>query len=63
MKRPSWLGAVAAGVMLGLAQLTKFSMLLLYAVWPFLWLVRLLLTVPESPDSPGGPRWALPTAS
>jgi 4-amino-4-deoxy-L-arabinose transferase-like glycosyltransferase len=47
MKRPSWLMAVAAGVVLGLAQLTKFSMLLLYAVWPFLWLVRLLLVVPR----------------
>ena len=29
--------------MLGLAQLTKFTMLLLYAVWPFLWLVWLVL--------------------
>ena len=36
--RAGW--AVAAGIVLGLAQFTKFSMLLLYAVWPFLWLVR-----------------------
>jgi hypothetical protein len=44
LRSPSWRMAAAAGVLLGLAQLTKFSMLLLYAVWPFLWLVRLLLT-------------------
>jgi Dolichyl-phosphate-mannose-protein mannosyltransferase len=43
LHQPSWRWAAAAGVMLGLAQLTKFTMLLLYAVWPFLWLVRLVL--------------------
>ena len=48
LQQPSWRWAAAAGVMLGLAQLTKFSMLLLYAVWPFLWLVRLVLVDPES---------------
>lgn len=48
MTRPTWPAAVAAGFMLGLAQLTKFSMLLLYAVWPFLWLVRLALAVPRA---------------
>jgi Dolichyl-phosphate-mannose-protein mannosyltransferase len=48
LRRPSWRLAVAAGVLLGVAQLTKFSMLLLYAVWPFLWLVRLLLVTPRA---------------
>ncbi len=48
LQRPSWLRAVAAGALLGLAQLTKFSMLLLYAVWPLLWVVRLLLAVPRA---------------
>lgn len=43
LRRPGWGGAAASGVALGLAQLTKFSMLLLYFVWPFLWLVRLVL--------------------
>lgn len=47
LRSPSWARAVAAGVLLGLAQLTKFSLLLLYLVWPFLWLVRLALTVPR----------------
>ena len=54
LKQPSWLGAVAAGVMLGLAQLTKFSMLLLYAVWPFLWLVRLAPDRAASPARQAG---------
>ncbi len=35
--------AILAGVGLGVAQLSKFSMLLLYAVWPFLWLIRAVL--------------------
>ena len=49
---PSWRRAMAAGVMLGLAELTKFSMLLLYAVWPFLWLVRLILADAADPACP-----------
>ena len=48
LRSPTWPKAVAAGVMLGLAELTKFSMLLLYAVWPLLWLVRLSLVGPRT---------------
>jgi hypothetical protein len=48
LDRPSGKRAVAAGVMLGLAQLSKFSMLLLYGVWPFLWLVRWLMVGPSA---------------
>ncbi len=48
LRSPSWPKAVAAGVLLGLAELTKFSMLVLYAVWPFLWLVRLILATPRA---------------
>jgi len=44
----TWKWAAMAGVALGLAQLTKFSMLVLYAVWPFLWLVHLVLAVPKN---------------
>src|SRR5262249_46654885 len=29
-----------AGLLLGIAQLSKFSMLLLYAVWPLLWVAH-----------------------
>lgn len=35
---PTWRRATLAGLVLGLAQLTKFSMLLLYPLWPVLWL-------------------------
>jgi hypothetical protein len=48
LRRPSWGRAAAAGVALGLAQLSKFSMLLLYLVWPFLWVVRLALVAAEA---------------
>jgi hypothetical protein len=48
LQKPSWRWAVAAGIALGAAQLTKFSMVLLYAVWPFFWLVRLSLGVPKT---------------
>jgi hypothetical protein len=48
LQKPSWGRALAAGILLGLAELTKFSMLLLYAVWPFLWLVQLALVWPRA---------------
>ncbi len=47
LHQPAWFRAVIAGTALGLAALTKFSMLVLYAVWPFLWLVNLALAVPR----------------
>ncbi len=47
LEKATWRWAVAAGVALGIAQLSKFSMLVLYAVWPFLGLVRLGLVVPR----------------
>ena len=34
--------------MLGLAQLTKFTMILLYVIWPVLWLVWMALVIPEA---------------
>jgi dolichyl-phosphate-mannose--protein O-mannosyl transferase len=52
LERPGWMWVAAAGVVLGLAQLTKFSMLLLYAVWPFLWLVRLEPWLTRAQSSP-----------
>ena len=63
LRKPSWRWAVAAGVLLGLAQLTKFSMLLLYAVWPFLWLVRLILVTPRQELAPPSAPSVSPTAS
>ncbi|QEH33075.1 hypothetical protein OJF2_15720 [Aquisphaera giovannonii] len=45
LRKPNWLRGAAAGVLLGLAQLTKFSMLALYVVWPFLAVIWLMLAV------------------
>ncbi|WP_435007070.1 ArnT family glycosyltransferase [Tundrisphaera lichenicola] len=42
-KNPTWTRAVIAGLVLGLAQLTKFSLILLYGFWPALALLRFLL--------------------
>jgi hypothetical protein len=48
LHRPNWKWAAAAGLALGLAQLTKFSMLILFAIWPSLWLARLVLAAPRA---------------
>ena len=69
LQKAKWRWAAAAGVMLGLAQLTKFSMLLLYAVFPFLWLVHLCARLPEArmafprrpPRSGAGDQRSLPS--
>jgi hypothetical protein len=39
LHQPTWRRALFAGVGLGLAQLTKFSLLILYGLWPLLWLI------------------------
>lgn len=38
LRQPTWARAVACGLLLGLAQLTKYTLLVLYFVWPLLWL-------------------------
>ena len=50
LDQPSWRRAILAGVVLGLAELTKFSLILLYGFWPTLALVRFAL-VPPSRDA------------
>ena len=37
--RPTWAGTTVAGLCLGLAQLTKATWIILYLLWPLLWLV------------------------
>jgi hypothetical protein len=46
--RPSWVSAAICGALLGIAQLTKFSLLILCGVWPFLWLTHVLVLIPRS---------------
>lgn len=43
LRRPGWLLTIAAGVFLGLAELTKSTWILLFALWPALWLVWCLM--------------------
>jgi len=40
-KSPSWARAVAAGVMLGAVELTKMTWIILFGLWPLLWLLWL----------------------
>jgi 4-amino-4-deoxy-L-arabinose transferase-like glycosyltransferase len=40
LKQPTWRRAALAGVALGFAQLTKFSLILLFGIWPLLWALR-----------------------
>jgi hypothetical protein len=39
---PSWLRAALAGLCLGVAQLSKFSLIVLFGLWPLLAIVRLV---------------------
>ncbi|MGE3822410.1 MAG: ArnT family glycosyltransferase, partial [Isosphaeraceae bacterium] len=40
LKNPTWKLAALSGIALGVAQLTKFSLVVLYGFWPFLALAR-----------------------
>jgi Dolichyl-phosphate-mannose-protein mannosyltransferase len=37
LRHPSWYHALAAGILMGLAELTKATWILLFALWPLLW--------------------------
>lgn len=39
LRQPTWLGAIAAGLLLGVAELTKTTLLLFFLLWPLLWAV------------------------
>jgi dolichyl-phosphate-mannose-protein mannosyltransferase len=40
LRTPGWRLALSAGLLLGLAELTKTTWVVLYVLWPLLWLVR-----------------------
>ncbi len=42
LRSPTWGRAWFAGVLLGIAELTKFTLLVFYVVWPLLWLIHRL---------------------
>ncbi|HQU44945.1 MAG TPA: glycosyltransferase family 39 protein, partial [Pirellulales bacterium] len=71
LKKPAWGAALAAGGAMGLAELTKFTWLVLFVVWPLAAAVW-LWTSPRggaaegtdlrvSSDTVGRTRWAMPT--
>ncbi len=39
LKEPTWIRTVTAGALLGLAELTKTTLVIFYPLWPALWLV------------------------
>lgn len=40
--RPSWTMMAVVGIVLGLAQLTKFTLVIFYVIWPLIWLCYFL---------------------
>ena len=55
LSAPSWSKAGWAGIFWGLAELSKFVWVLLYPLWPALWLLERWLTG-ASPTAPAGSR-------
>ncbi|WP_422931012.1 ArnT family glycosyltransferase [Singulisphaera sp. PoT] len=43
LQKSTWFRATCTGVVLGLAQLSKFSLILLYGIWPIMGLLHLLI--------------------
>jgi hypothetical protein len=39
LRTPSWRGAIGSGVVLGITELSKTTWIILFLLWPFLWLV------------------------
>lgn len=52
LKMPTWEHAACAGLLLGLAELSKMSWLLLFGLWPLLWIFWRLTS--------GNERWSWP---
>ena len=55
LRQPSWPAAIRAGLLLGIALLCKFTLLVLYVVWPLLWLAYLWARRSDSTN--GWPGW------
>ncbi len=53
LKRPDWAGALLTGVALGAAELTKTTWLVLYGVWPLLWVASEFVRRAEWLGAPG----------
>jgi 4-amino-4-deoxy-L-arabinose transferase-like glycosyltransferase len=42
LRRPTWRRSAAAGLVLGLAVLTKLSWIILFGLWPLIWIIHAL---------------------
>ncbi|MEQ8856524.1 glycosyltransferase family 39 protein [Gimesia sp.] len=51
LQSPHWMQMVIAGVVLGLAELTKSTWIILFGLWPLIWLVW-FITRATSPNTP-----------
>lgn len=51
LRQPSWGRALAAGLVLGIAELTKTTWIMLFGLWPILWIVW-LTTARRNRDRP-----------
>jgi hypothetical protein len=59
LRKPSWKRAGLAGLLLGIALLTKFTLLVLYGVWAILWLLHRWAPRAEgAPARAAGVAWA-----
>lgn len=54
LRHPNWCAALAAGTLLGLAELTKTTWIILFALWPAIWLSWLAA---RPRQSSGGDWW------
>ena len=54
LNRPTWTRAALAGFAMGLAELTKMSWLILFGLWPMLWLVWRYTEFPQNEFSANG---------
>jgi hypothetical protein len=58
LRFPAWPNALAAGVALGVAELTKSSWLILFGLWPVLWIAYTRFCRNDSPLQASGTRRA-----
>ena len=66
LRRPSWRRALAAGAALGLAELTKSTWVVLFGLWPVLWLFWIGTrrgTAPSTGDRPSNAGAAIQLAT
>jgi hypothetical protein len=52
LKSPTWAQAVLTGVVLGLAELAKTTMILFYPIWPLIWVAYRIGETRPGPESP-----------